>query len=156
MTAAKQKEFTGKHMAMVAVGFFGVIIGVNAFMAVSASRTWTGLVVANSYVASQEFQVKADAAHAQNAAGWTMDVDHQGDMLVVQLLAHGKPLKVSDVSAFVRRPVGGHDDATVPLTAGDNGFTGQIVLAPGVWDITVTTGPTELGPIERETRITVQ
>lgn len=156
MSATRQKQFTGRHMLMITIAFFGVIIGVNAFMAVSASRTWTGLVVANSYVASQEFQVKADAAQAQNAAGWTMDVEHDAGMLVVRLLDDGRPIEVSDVSAFVRRPVGGHDDATVPLAAAGNGFVGPIALAPGVWDITVTTGTTELGPIERETRITVE
>lgn len=156
MSTTRQKEFTGKHMLMIAVAFFGVIIGVNVLMAVSASRTWTGLVVPNSYVASQEFQVKADAASAQNAAGWTMDVDLEAGMLVVQLLDDGRPIEVSDVTAFVRRPVGGHDDATVLLTASGNSFTGPVELTPGVWDITITTGLTELGPIERETRITVE
>ena len=156
MSAAKQTEFTGRHMLMIAIAFFGVIIGVNVFMAVSASRTWTGLVVPNSYVASQHFQVKADAASAQNAAGWTMTVDYDAGMLVVQLLDDGQPIEVSDVAAFVRRPVGGHDDATILLTASGKGFAGPIELTPGVWDITVTTGPTELGPIERETRITVK
>ncbi len=54
--SAASKEFTGRHMWLLAVSFFGVIISVNIVMAVSAARTWTGLVVENSYVASQEFQ----------------------------------------------------------------------------------------------------
>lgn len=155
MNPTNKQEFTGWHMLVITMAFFGVIIGVNAFMAFSSARTWTGLVVTNSYVASQEFQVKADAAAAQNAAGWTMDIGYENGQLVVWLLAGEEPLLLDNVSAFVRRPVGGHDDATVPLSDSGDGYRGPIELASGVWDITVTTGDTELGPIERETRILV-
>ena len=51
----KQGEFTGRHMAIIMVAFFGVIIAVNLTMATLASRSWTGLVVKNSYVESQKF-----------------------------------------------------------------------------------------------------
>ena len=156
MTTARQKEFTGRHMLLITVAFFGVVIGVNVLMAISASRTWTGLVVANSYVASQEFQVKSDAAHRQNEAGWTMDFAYQDGHLIVQIAADGRELELQEVEAFVRRPVGGQDDAIVLLSLGPNGYEGAIDLAPGVWDVTVTTAPTELGAIERETRISVQ
>ena len=156
MTPATQKEFTGKHMLLITVTFFGVVIGVNVLMAVSASRTWTGLVVANSYVASQEFQVKSDAARRQNEAGWTMDVAYEDGRLIVQIAGDDGELELHDVEAFVHRPVGGHDDARVPLSLGATGYEGAVALAPGVWDVTVTTAPTELGAIERETRISVQ
>ena len=156
MMPATQKEFTGRHMLLITVAFFGVVIGVNVLMAISASRTWTGLVVTNSYVASQEFQVKSDAARRQNEAGWTMDVAYENGRLIVELAGSDGKLELRDVEAFVRRPVGGHDDALIPLSPGPEGYEGVIDLAPGVWDITVTTAPTELGAIERETRISVQ
>jgi nitrogen fixation protein FixH len=156
MTMARTGEFTGRHMLLITIAFFTVVIGVNVAMAVSASRTWTGLVVANSYVASQDFQVKSDAAHRQNAAGWTMDIAYRDGRLIVQIAADGRELELSQVEAFVRRPVGGSDDATVPLSLGPGGYEGAIDLAPGVWDVTVTTAPTALGAIERETRIMVR
>ena len=155
-TTARQQEFTGRHMLLITVAFFGVVIGVNVLMAITASRTWTGLVVANSYVASQQFQVKSDAAHLQNQAGWTMAVVYEDGRLIVQLAGHDGELELHGVEAFLRRPVGGHDDALVPLSPGPKGYEGVIALAPGVWDVTVTTAPTELGAIERETRISVQ
>jgi nitrogen fixation protein FixH len=155
MSMASQKEFTGRHMLLITVAFFGVVVGVNVLMAVSASRTWTGLVVTNSYVASQEFQEKADAAHRQDQAGWTMDVAYEDGRLIVEIAAGGRERLLREVEAFVRRPVGGHDDATVPLLLGSKAYEGAIDLAPGVWDITVTTAPTDLGAIERETRISV-
>jgi nitrogen fixation protein FixH len=156
MTASKQKEFTGRHMLLVTVSFFAVVVGVNVFMAYLASRTWTGLVVDNSYVASQEFQKKADAARQQDAAGWSMSVAYADGSLVVRLLALGEPMALTGVSAFVRRPVGGHDDVTVLLQPHAGGYEGSVSLDTGVWDVTVTTGPTSLGPIVRETRIAVQ
>ena len=46
-------EFTGYHMLGVLVLYFGTIITVNLVMARFAITTWTGLVVENTYVASQ-------------------------------------------------------------------------------------------------------
>ena len=53
------RPFTGGHMLAVMVVFFGVVISVNVFLAVVANTSWTGFVVENSYVASQEFNHKA-------------------------------------------------------------------------------------------------
>lgn len=156
MSASQQREFTGRHMVLITVSFFGVILSVNLLLAVAASSTWTGLVVENSYVASQEFQDKADAAHRQVEAGWTMDIAYEDGMLVVRALDDGVPLALDGVTAFVRRPVGGHDDATLALVRGPDGYRGAIGLAPGVWDVAITTAPTALGAMEREIRITVR
>ena len=62
-------EFTGRHMLAAMLAFFGVIIAVNITMAVFAQTSWTGFVVRNSYVASQEFNGKVAAARAQAALG---------------------------------------------------------------------------------------
>lgn len=149
------KEFTGRHMLLLAVSFFGVIISVNIVMAVSAARTWTGLVVENSYVASQEFQGKADALEAQNAAGWTISIAYEAGQIEVAARDTAGALPLEDASVFIHRPVGGHDDAKVALSLVNGVYRGDIALASGVWDVTFTTGPTELGAIERETRIRV-
>ena len=49
------RRFTGGHMLALVCGFFGVVIAVNLTMALFATGSWTGLVVKNSYVASQHF-----------------------------------------------------------------------------------------------------
>ncbi len=59
-----EREFTGRHAAAVFVGAFAVIIAVNVALAVSAVRTFPGLEVANSYVASQEFNARRAAQEA--------------------------------------------------------------------------------------------
>ena len=56
-----EKEFTGKHAAAVFIGAFSVIIAVNIALAVSAVSTFPGLEAKNSYVASQQFNVRRSA-----------------------------------------------------------------------------------------------
>lgn len=56
----KSRAFTGRHMLATILTFFGVVIAVNLTMATLASTSWTGLVVENTYVASQQFNRKAE------------------------------------------------------------------------------------------------
>lgn len=53
-----------------------MIIIVDLMMAVLASRSWTGFVVNNSHVASQEFNRKAGEG-AQAALGWSGPLQSQ-------------------------------------------------------------------------------
>jgi nitrogen fixation protein FixH len=143
-------------MLFLMCGFFLVVIGVNVAMAVSASRTWTGLVVDNSYVESQRFQAKRDRTKAQADRGWRFSVDYRAGSIFFQAEDEsGSPLPLEGVAAFLRRPVGGHDDRSVALRWDNAGYSVPLQLAAGVWDVTVTTGQTSLGPIEVERRITV-
>ncbi len=65
MTArTSQPRFTGYHMAAIMVSFFGVVIAVNFTMAWYATSSWSGLVVENTYVASQQFNSRAAAMRA--------------------------------------------------------------------------------------------
>jgi nitrogen fixation protein FixH len=157
MSSATTKQFTGWHMLIIICCFFGVVIAVNLTMAISSMRTWTGLVVANSYVESQRFNEKQAIVAAQKAAGWTVQTRHEnGEIVFSALDAKGEPIWLDAVSAFVRRPVGGHDDATVTLVRDGDAYVGAHELAAGVWDITITTAPTALGVIDYESRITVE
>ncbi len=63
------KPITGWHIFGLFVLGFGTIIAVNLTLAFNAVRTFPGLEVKNSYVASQSFE--ADRA-AQNALNWTV------------------------------------------------------------------------------------
>jgi nitrogen fixation protein FixH len=156
MNPTQSGEFTGRHMLLVICGFFAVVISVNVVMAVSASRTWTGLVVQNSYVESQQFQEKHDRVKAQVAEGWRFTIGYRAGSLYFHASdKSGNPLVLDAVQAFLRRPVGGHDDQSIGLVQTDQDYAALVELAPGVWDVTVTTGGTPLGPIEFERRIDV-
>ncbi len=62
-------KFTGRKMLAIVVAFFAVIITVNLFMAYKAVGTFPGLVVKNSYVASQEFDRNRTAPVGDLAGG---------------------------------------------------------------------------------------
>ncbi|HZU63473.1 MAG TPA: FixH family protein [Novosphingobium sp.] len=72
-------RFTGWHMLAILVGFFGIVIAVNVYMAMLASETFSGVVVENSYVASQHYNHWLDEAAKERALGWNATVSRQID-----------------------------------------------------------------------------
>lgn len=160
MSTADQKTagtFTGRHMWMLALGFFGVIIAVNIGMATVAMRSWTGLVVDNSYVASQDFEEKRLAHEAQTAAGWHADFSYgEGTARLAIVDKANAPVDLGTVTLLLNRPVGGHDDQTLTLTADAEGaYSAAVALPEGLWEATVTADNTALGPYELRARIRV-
>lgn len=133
--AKPAREFTGKHMLLVLLAFFGVIFAVNFTMAWLANSTWTGLVVKNSYVASQEFNAKAASAEAQIARGWTYDLAVADGRVGFTLTAPGgAPVTAKGVTVTFKRPVNDREDVTValaPRAAG--GWDAAHVLGEGAW-----------------------
>ena len=154
---ANKGEFTGRHMLFLAVGFFGVIISVNVLMAVVSSTSWTGLVVQNSYVASQEFEEKRIAHEKQTAAGWQASFTYAPG--IAQLIVRdgaGNPVDLGPVTVLINRPVGGHDDEKLTLNrSADGTYAGAVALAEGVWDV-VATATTDTGPFELHERFKVE
>ncbi|MER8389332.1 FixH family protein [Mesorhizobium sp. M1380] len=65
-------------MPALGLAFFATIIIVELTMAVLASRSWTGFVVKNSYVESQEFDRKA--TRGQDTGGARMERPLQSQM----------------------------------------------------------------------------
>ena len=128
-----------KHMLAIVVAFFAVVIGVNVLMATVAIGSWTGLVVENSYVASQEFNGKLEIANARTAAGWKGGLAYDGGELVFSLVdASGSPIRLDGVSVEVSRPIGIEGDRTVDLAlAGDGSHRLALDLESGVWNAAI-------------------
>lgn len=145
---ATKGEFTGRHMWLVVIAFFGTIIAVNITMAVVSATSWTGLVVENSYVASQEFDDRRAAHLAQLDAGWTSSLSYVGDTALLSVVdGTGQPVDLGEPVLQINRPVGGHDDQRVGLTRQPDGtYAGPVTLGPGVWEARVDVPETVLGP----------
>jgi nitrogen fixation protein FixH len=158
MSTAKSKGFTGFHMWMLALCFFGVIIAVNVTMATFAMRSWTGLVVDNSYVASQEFEEKRLAHEAQRAAGWDAVLTYRpGAARLVIVDGARAPIDLGDVTLMLNRPVGGHDDKRLELERkADGAYEATVDLPTGLWEAIVTAPDTTLGPFELRERMRVE
>mgnify|MGYP003132251449 FL=1 len=90
----KSRHFTGWHMLGVLVVFFGVTIIVNLTLAYFASNSWTGLVVKNSYVASQHFNEHLANERKQASLGWSDEFTYKNGILTLRLTdAAGTPVK---------------------------------------------------------------
>ncbi|WP_373456290.1 FixH family protein [Rhizobium sp. L1K21] len=147
MTETKREStFTGWHMLAIMVSFFGVVIAVNFTMAYFAVSSWTGLVVENTYVASQEFNGKAAEARAWAATGIKTDLKASAEG-IRYTITHPEtgPLKGEKVVAEFRHPVGDKFDFTVTLTPEGNGvFVTNHPVPAGQWivDLLTTDGGT--------------
>ncbi|WP_027169479.1 FixH family protein [Mesorhizobium sp. WSM3224] len=122
----KPREFTGKHMLLVIVSFFAVVIGVNVTMATLAQTSWTGLVVENTYVASQQFNEEARKGKAQAALGWTGKLTvASGEVRYSLADSKGKPVPLHGVRMLFRHPAYEAEDEALTLAAVSGGTPGD-------------------------------
>lgn len=138
-----RKEFTGKHMVMVLVAGFGVVIAVNFFMAATASRVFSGTVVENSYVASQKFNGWLENARRAEQLGWKADVsrDEEGYLVV---RTESIP-SAAVFEAVARRPLGKREDRDVALLAvAPDHYRSKSPLGSGRWTVRLNIDSGEL------------
>nr|WP_306269447.1 FixH family protein [Pararhizobium sp. IMCC3301] len=130
------EEFTGWHMAGVMGLFFGTIISVNLFLAFSASSSWTGLVVANTYVESQKFNSRAAEFQHQAELGWRAAPEYADGVFSVALTdASGRAIEPVEVEVKLGRPVHEGDDRRLQLRqAGGGRFEIETLLGAGIWE----------------------
>ena len=129
----KKREFTGRHAAIIFVGAFTVIIGVNIALAVNAVRTFPGLEVKNSYVASQEFN---DRKAAQEALGWTVAADAGDGFVRIRITDdQGLPVHVASLDATVGRATQIKDDVHPEFNFDGRAYIASVDLGPGNWNI---------------------
>jgi len=137
--ATQPKQFTGRHMLAITVAFFAVVIGVNLLLAFLANSTWSGLIVSNGYVASQDFNRDREQARVQQALGWQAALQRDDDGLRLAFSARdGSALTNLEVTGILRRPTTESQD--VPLAFAET--TPGLYTAPpapgfGVWDLEI-------------------
>jgi nitrogen fixation protein FixH len=150
-------RFTGKHMLLIMLAFFGTIVTVNGYMAYKASNSWTGLIVKNGYVASQDFNAKAEEARRQSARGWVGDIAYvDGHVTFTLADKAGKPVQLTNPVALVGRPAfEGRDHRLALVSMGQGVYRMKDALETGPWQIIVTADSTE-GAYRLEKRILVK
>lgn len=133
--------FTGRRATAIIMAFFGVIIAVNALMVTLAVKNFGGLVVGNSYVASQTFDEDIAAARSQAIRGWTLDLSAGSGAVALQARDRdGNALTGLGIALTFDRPT--HERSTVSLELAESGpgiYSAGAVLEPGRWIATVET-----------------
>ena len=130
-------EFTGRHMATIIVSGFAIVIAVNLLLAVLAVRGFGGVVVENSYVASQEFNDWLDAAEKQEALGWMVEMtrSENGHLLIETASVPAG----ATVTAVARRPLGRPETRTLSfIEATPGNHVSLESLDAGRWIVRLT------------------
>ncbi|MCV2874725.1 FixH family protein [Rhodobacteraceae bacterium XHP0102] len=133
-------RLTGAKFWMLFVGFFGLIIVVNLFMAYKALSTFPGLEVSSSYADSQDFDVRRDA---QLALGWQASVETRADATGTTLILHlddetGAPVIPAQMDALLTRPTNQTQDQQLALQFIDGAWQAPAVLDRGRWRLRLT------------------
>ncbi|MBP1888240.1 nitrogen fixation protein FixH [Ensifer mexicanus] len=125
--------------------FFGTIISVNIIMSWHASRSWSGLVVENTYTAKQQFNGKVAETRAFEASGIKGELMSEPGAIRYVLTRMGKPERAVDrVVAVFKRPLEEHENIRVELQrAGEGVFISAQRLKPSqsIADVAVMSRP---------------
>lgn len=156
--AGKSGEFTGRHMIALMVAFFGVVIAVNLTLAFLARSSWTGLVVDNIYVASQEFNERAAAAKQQAALGWTGNLVIDGHGIGYRLVDRaGKPVEVTKATVRLHRPAYEGEDQELELApVGEGAVARAASVRDGAWIVEVEASTGRASPYRDVRRVVVR
>lgn len=123
-------------MLVLTLASFGAIVAVNFLMAFFATSTFPGLVVDNSYVASQNYNALLAQARAQEEAGWkTVFSASQGLLRLTLADRRGVSQQGLAVGASVGRPTSAREDRQILFTQSGESYLSREALADGVWGI---------------------
>ena len=128
------KEIKGWHVLAVFVLAFSVIISVNLTLAYQAVRTFPGLEVKNSYVASQSFDTDRDR---QLALGWDVSavlVEHD---LSLFILKEGRALAPVIEEATFGRATNVGQDQTPEFTFDGTALRATVDGGEGNWNLRI-------------------
>ena len=146
-----ERPLTGRMVFAIIAAMFGTIIAVNLTLAVKAVRTFPGLEVKNSYVASQGFDARRKA---QEALGWSVDAAYDsGRISVVLLDKAGVALTPASLTVVLGRPTTDAWDRTLDLDATGSAM---LTLAPGLWRVDVGARAADGTPFEKRLTLRVR
>ena len=124
-------EITGRQVLFFTVGAFGIIITVNLFMAWKAVSTFPGLEVANSYVASQEFDIRREA---QIALGWTVAHSYENGRVKLAITdTAGAAVQLATMDVLIGRVTEEQDDIRPAFALVGGTYEAEAALTRGNW-----------------------
>jgi nitrogen fixation protein FixH len=143
--SAKQRhELTGWMVFGMVLGFFAVIFGVNAYMALEAVSTFGGVDTESSYRAGKMFERDVAMAKAQDERHWQVEAKVTpaagGDALfdIIARDASGAALTGLTALAQLERPTDRRLDRVVTVGESAPGrFHGSAAIPAGQWDLVI-------------------
>lgn len=152
--SGRAAPLTGRSVLIIALAFFGVIVAVNVGLAVVAGVTFPGLVVENSYTASQGYNAILAAARKQDAIGFEATLRSDGDRLVVALDGSSVPLGLT-IYANIGRPSTNREDRSLAFIGDGRLYRSTDPLANGLWDVEIEVRKGQSLVLRRSEKITI-
>lgn len=145
------KPITGRHVLIMMLGFFALVIGVNAVFITQAFRTFRGEDVPRSYMQGVAYNETLAAREAQAALGWSAiaDVD-AGSVRLTIVDAADTPVSGLALSGRMRHPADANRDILLDFVeTGPGEYSAAHAAASGSWRlVAVASGegpPFEIG-----------
>jgi len=137
------RPLTGRMVVAILAAFFGVMLAVNFIFASYAVKTFSGLDSDNPYDSGLAYNKEIEAARAQAALGWTVDLTRTQEAGGAQVTVTvkdkaGQPVAGLDAALHFYFPATRKLDRQVVAAAVAEGvYSGAAALAPGRWDVEV-------------------
>ncbi|GEQ97886.1 RdxH [Iodidimonas gelatinilytica] len=124
------KELTGRKVAAIFFGFFGLVFGANLIMMTFAAKTYDGVQEEDAYRKGRDYNDILAQARQQHDLGWQVAFDHEqlGSALEQKVTARfadkqGNPLDGLTVSAlFFSQVEADHDERIGLAGLGDGRY----------------------------------
>ncbi|MEM7728572.1 MAG: FixH family protein [Pseudomonadota bacterium] len=124
-TLKAERELTGRHVLIMLLIFFGLIIGSSIWFTTLAVTSFRGEDVEKSYRQGLDYNHTLAEREAQAALGWAASVNTVGTpddrMLVVRLDAGDRKLFGLEVTGKLRHPVDTDLDRNLAFQPGPDG-----------------------------------
>jgi len=137
---AERGRLRGVHVLWMMLGFFGLVIGVNAVFITLAVGSFPGEDVRRSYLQGLHYNETIAERRAQAALGWQVSAEAfetgEGRDIAVQFAARdGAPLDGLEVTGVLMRPTDAREDAGLRFTpCGPGRYCAKLGgSAPGQW-----------------------
>ena len=139
---SQTKQLTGRHVLLMLVAFFGVIISVNIIFITQAVSSFTGEDVKQSYRQGLEYNKTIQTRSEQASLGWNVTTNvisssEKKQHYIIQMFdEHNLPIQNLDISGTFKRPTNLAKDEEVVFTERGNGiYEAQINLPKGQWQL---------------------
>jgi nitrogen fixation protein FixH len=134
----KVRQFTGRHMLILIVSFFGVILSMNLALAWFALSSWPGLLARNGYRASQSYNQQIAEAQVQRGLHWRSEIAYTGGSIDLAILeADGSLVSGLEVTATIGRPTHDLEDTDYVLLETAGSYRSAADLADGIWTVSI-------------------
>jgi nitrogen fixation protein FixH len=107
---------SGFHVLFALVGFFGVIVAVNATFLYFALATFSGIETPDAYQRGLQYNAVLVEAERQEALGWQGELTLERKRIELALRdAAGRPVSGATASARIGRPATNRHDSEIAL-----------------------------------------